>query len=564
MTLMLQSAVIVSLLLLIALGATALLRRRSAALRHWLLATAIVCAFVVPAVAQFVPAWRVRMPIQDVSGATWPMRMAGPATSVSFRVVPAPTAPDRRQSGLSIVQVLFALWIAGTAASLSLLLFALARLRRIAARALAVTDPRWLAIAARVARDYGVARPIALLQSTQPTLLVTWGLRRPKVILPAVAPDWSDDRMHVVLAHEFAHIARGDWALQMLGELLRSIYWFNPLLWLACRRLRQESEHACDDAVLTRGIAGTDYATHLLDLARALRHHGPWLPAPAMASPSTLQRRIRVMLDTTHNRHALTRRARTLTAGAVVAVTLLLASFGASAQSFVSVSGSISDSQGAVLRDAPLVLSNIETKAKYEVRSSSTGEYEFLGVTPGRYLLETAVPGFKPVQQELALAGNVRRDISLQIGTLQETVTVTGGPAPVPSPDDIQKEIAFRDRARVGFEQKRAECRPATATAGPPVGGQIRPPRKIRDVRPQYPEALKAAGIGGTAKLVARIGTEGIVTEARSVDQSVAPELVNAAIDAVKQWEFDGTLLNCVPVDVEMTVSVGFDPRERP
>jgi hypothetical protein len=39
---------------------------------------------------------------------------------------------------------------------------------------------------------------------------------------------------------------------------------------------------------------------------------------------------------------------------------------------------------------------------------------------------------------------------------------------------------------------------------------------------------------------------------------------VDAAIEAVKQWEFDGTLLNCTPIEVEMTVSVGFTPSDRP
>lgn len=270
------------------------------------------------------------------------------------------------------------------------------------------------------------------------------------------------------------------------------------------------------------------------------------------------------MLDTTQNRHTVTPRARLVTSAALLAISILIAGLSASAQGFVSVSGSIADSQGAMLRDARLVLSNVETKAKYEVRSSATGEYEFLGVTPGNYVLETAVLGFRPVQQNLALSSNVRRDLALQIGTLEETVTVTGNQRQPSAPDETAKQAFNRELARQNFAQKRAECRPASATTGQAIGGQIRPPRKILDVRPQYPEALKAAGIGGIVTLVALIGTEGNVTNARAVDTSVHPELVNAAIDAVKQWEFDGTLLNCLPVEVEMTVSVGFDPSARP
>ena len=118
---------------------------------------------------------------------------------------------------------------------------------------------------------------MTLLESSHPSLLVTWGFAEPKVILPAAAHDWSDDRMRVVLWHELAHIRRGDWIVQMSVELLRAIFWFNPLLWVLSRRLRLESEHACDDEVMSRGVDAPDYATHLVDLARALgrrRHRG--------------------------------------------------------------------------------------------------------------------------------------------------------------------------------------------------------------------------------------------------------------------------------------------------
>ena len=124
--------------------------------------------------------------------------------------------------------------------------------------------------AEEISRGYGLRRPVTLLQSPHPSLLVTWGLARPKVILPAAADAWTDERARVVLSHELAHIRRGDWIVQLSAELLRAFYWFNPLLWIACRRLRLESEHACDDEVMSRGVEGTDYATHLIELARAL------------------------------------------------------------------------------------------------------------------------------------------------------------------------------------------------------------------------------------------------------------------------------------------------------
>ena len=110
---------------------------------------------------------------------------------------------------------------------------------------------------------------------------------------------------------KLAHIARRDWALQIAAETVRAVYWFNPLIWIACRRLRDESEQACDDTVLRRGIDAADYASHLLAVARqVLTADRGWASAPAVANASTLERRIAAMLNASRNREPLTRPAR--------------------------------------------------------------------------------------------------------------------------------------------------------------------------------------------------------------------------------------------------------------
>src|SRR5947207_11051465 len=97
-------------------------------------------------------------------------------------------------------------------------------------------------------------------------------------------------------------------------------------MWIVILRLRQESEHACDDAVLNLGLPGTDYAAHLVDLARAFHEHRrTWLPAPAIARPSSLERRIRAMLNIRVDRRPLTRSARLTAAIAFLAITLPIA-----------------------------------------------------------------------------------------------------------------------------------------------------------------------------------------------------------------------------------------------
>jgi TonB family protein len=88
------------------------------------------------------------------------------------------------------------------------------------------------------------------------------------------------------------------------------------------------------------------------------------------------------------------------------------------------------------------------------------------------------------------------------------------------------------------------------------VGGQIKEPRKLKDVRPVYPEAAKQARVQGAVVLECTIDPEGKVTNVRVVES--VPPLDQAAIDAVSQWVYVPTLLNGVPTPVIMTVTVNF------
>src|SRR5207253_7453555 len=91
------------------------------------------------------------------------------------------------------------------------------------------------------------------------------------VIMPAEADTWPDDRLRIVLLHELAHVKRRDCLTHLLAQLACACYWFNPLVWIAVRRIRTERERACDDLVLACGTEGPDYADELLEIARLMR-----------------------------------------------------------------------------------------------------------------------------------------------------------------------------------------------------------------------------------------------------------------------------------------------------
>jgi TonB family protein len=88
------------------------------------------------------------------------------------------------------------------------------------------------------------------------------------------------------------------------------------------------------------------------------------------------------------------------------------------------------------------------------------------------------------------------------------------------------------------------------------VGGMVQAAKLLHQVLPQYPVAAKDAGITGTVRLHAIVAKDGSMKMIEYV--SGPKELTDAAIDAVKQWRYDQTLLNDQPVEVDTTIDIVF------
>jgi periplasmic protein TonB len=130
-------------------------------------------------------------------------------------------------------------------------------------------------------------------------------------------------------------------------------------------------------------------------------------------------------------------------------------------------------------------------------------------------------------------------------------------PATVPPADS---STAAASAARLPPRAPKAAGRGADAAAlvAPVrVGGEIREPRKTRNVNPVYPREAVASRIQGVVILECTISPQGKVVAVKTL-RSVAPMLDESAITAVKQWEYTPTLLNGVAVPVIMTVTVNF------
>ena len=551
MTVLIETAIKISLVVALGLLAAALLRRGSAAQRHWMLAASMAAALATPIMMGLAPSWS--LPVAAVDARRQipepQARQRGDARIGITTTIPTdPTATASPQSISNPAPFLLSIWVAGVALNLAGLVFGFWRLHRTASRATVIHEGPWVDAARSLSEYFGLRTPPRLLQSDQQALLVTWGLFTPKVMLPADAASWDPDRIYVVLAHELAHVDRSDWIIQIGSELLRIAYWFNPLVWFASSRLRLESERACDDAVVTLGVSGRDYALHLLALARQFgraRH----IPFPAVAivpRPSSLERRVTAMLNPSLSRRPLSVTSRVGTIAALLAIALPIALF--AQNRFATLSGSVMDPSGGLLPGVTVAAIDMTRGARHEVKTNRTGQFEIIGLAEGPHVLEVTLPGFQKFEQKLTLDGqDVNRNITMRVGTLQETISVTRGGTP----------LSYEGQR---FSPKLAECgasaggQGGAATAPLRIGGQIRQPAKIRHVSPVYPDGSSP----GVVTMEAVIGPEGLVTDVK-VLRSPAPALAQSAETAVRQWEFTPTLLNCVPVPVIMMVTVDYN-----
>src|SRR5262245_36001243 len=254
-----------SVILLIALCAVAVLGRQSAALRHAVLAVGVLSALVGPILAPLLPSWD-HPPIV-------PIGTVGAVYDRAFLVAPQGSGAviDRAHSRSDVPTLPQRIWIGGLAITAMLLLIRGIHVGWLAFHAKPISDDRWTSTLHDVSRTLDLTRRVRLVQS-ECRVLGTWGVLRPRIMLSEGSATWAAARLRLLLAHELAHIKRFDWMVQMLAELGRVFYWFNPLFWIVCRRLRSESEYACDDVVMNVGIDAKDYAAHLLDLARALNN----------------------------------------------------------------------------------------------------------------------------------------------------------------------------------------------------------------------------------------------------------------------------------------------------
>jgi beta-lactamase regulating signal transducer with metallopeptidase domain len=589
MDLLLSLAIKGALLLGGALVSLRFLRTQSAAARHWVLAATLAAVAVLPLLHLVLPPLdpgfmsatvRDRSPRGTAFAAS-----AHPLTSPDVQPmrsaaasVDPPISEAESDAPLRVTDLLMAAWVTGLAASVLVLVAGFARLRWLISHARRVESGPWLDLTAAMATECGVGRRVALLQSTHHALLVTCGWLRPRIVLPAGATLWPEDRIRIVLAHELAHIRRADWLVHLAAEALKAVYWFNPLIWIACRRLREESERACDDAVLARGVEGSEYAWQLLQLVRAFKDQsGTWLPAAAIARRSSLEQRIGAMLDRRQNRQPVTPRVVAAASGLLLLLTLPVAAVQSSHASF---SGTLVTPGGDPAVGARIVLSRGVGAPAYETRSDANGAFEFVDVPPATYRLDvwSVDVGNQRMRLEglaLELLGEtltlrngeqIVRDITLPLSA----ITISTSVAVTPTGEQIRP----RDR---GFPPT-WQCLGGlmlNSFCGPPslleeferdlhengrLPRNVQMPRLAQSARPDYPSALVGSGVEGSVTLEGTIGADGFVRGLRAIAWG-HPAFVDPSFAAAQQMRWEPARIRGVPSDVPIRLEIDFEVR---
>ena len=480
--------------------------RDAAGFRHTLLLCAFGLLAVLPLLSVFLPS--LAFPI-------WKTAFR-PQSSITIheRFVVASAAPHA-------ANWLFLVWLLGFLAALAPMLIGLVSAWRIASRSQRFADE--------------------VLLSPELRVPVTCGFFRPRILLPAAAQHWQASRMAAVLAHERAHIGRRDLAAQTFSRFVAAVWWFQPLVWFACRKLRAESELACDTAAIGSGLRPSAYAAELLAIAQNAGPAGPLSAVSiSMARSGDLENRLAAILDPVP---ALPSKPRccaltlALVSAAIVAsasnlneggstmkrtiTAALLTSAGLSA---ATLNGSVHDASGVPVADAKVSIVNPDTAAKQDAVTGTDGRFTIATPAAGQYILRIEKPGFASLLREYDLGSDT---------TLDRTFTMGGTRS---AKADIDRE----------------SCEKTI-----PVGGAVAEANAIKRVPPVYPQAAKAAGTEGSVDIEATISKEGAPVELKVVS-SPSDDLSQSALEAVRQWRYQPTLLNGEPVAIVSTVTINY------
>ncbi|MGA2267481.1 MAG: M56 family metallopeptidase [Bryobacteraceae bacterium] len=560
--------------------------------------------------------------------------------STSYAVaVPAQPAPHR-----SIPRSEIALWLlaAGALARLGWLAAGFWRLRQYRRHSRPLEPASSWSVEADLRISGDVASP------------VTFGVRRPVVLLPARFPELGAPMQEAILCHEILHVRRRDWLFMVMEELVRAVFWFHPAIWWLLGEIGLAREQAVDRQVIDLTKSREEYVDALLAIAGA-RPRLDLALAPLFLRKRHLKQRVISVLKEV--RMSRTRLISALAAGLgilVAACWFVTGTFplAAAPQVVNDAPGVTVDLGGAGVMHRMGVAypeaarkQGVQGTVVVEVKLDANGNVSDAHVVSGpeelrnaalqsvlqwhlmknlamssrqvsiSFRLPEAVPTQAPaaaavptqaaaaavltqavaaaaVRKEapppqlawvgrkvkaihvIGLSDELRADLlsqlpvhegdALSVDSWLAVARVVKGfdehlsiSTPSAGSNEVMLEIAAPGGVRISPEaMATALPAPSADTKRLTIGGNVQQTKLVSQVRPVYPPEAKQAHIQGVVKLRALIGKDGAVQNLEVI--SGHPLLVQAALDAVKQWVYQPTLLNGEPVEVVTQIDVNF------
>jgi protein TonB len=426
---------------------------------------------------------------------------------------------------------------------------------------------------------------------------VTFGFRRPVVLLPESMKEQPAPIQRAVLAHELWHVRRRDWIWTVAEEALRAVFWFHPAVWILLSRIQSTREEVVDElAILSTGSRRT-----YLDALLAYADRPPLFAAMAFARRRHLMHRMILI-----SKEAVMSAKRVVACGALSVVAVLSAgwySIAAFPLTQAAQTSSPSLQPGPMEQKAkPITPENPIPRRTYHVPADYPTEAEAIGMQgtvtvrltldeSGR-IVEARVAGFsihRPGKGGMSGTFYTTRDLPKVSAETRGQGGISDGVSSEQTRAAVERvfdaalravrqwqyappydgPMAFSVSVPVGIPDAAAMPPPPPPPPPPPgdttgvasdgalrVGGTIKPPMKVHHVSPAYPFDAQQARVQGVVIIEARIERDGSVS-ATKVLKSI-PMLDDAAVDAVRQWRFEPTLLNGQPVPVLMTTTVNF------
>jgi TonB family protein len=532
-----------------------------------------------------------------------------PAMAVPVSTIAADTSGPATIDWTSIV---FGLLAAGVACRLSWTALGLWKLKRLRQAGVDVTaDYRALqelvGASAEIRSDRVVGQP------------VTFGIWRPVVMLPAALFEQSEDIQQAVVCHELLHVRRRDWPWLVTEELLRAVLWFHPAVWWGLSQIQSTREEVVDAAVVRITGERRAYAEALVAFAEAAvltpvaafsrRHH--LVRRILLISQEGSMSPVRIIVSCVvvvaaagasswYGAWAFPLQVNapvTAPRPGVVAQPTLADAIGPLERQAkpVTAENPVPRRTYAVSPQYPVAAGNVRGVLMLRATLDAQGRVAELRSLRGsstdavyRAFAAAAMEAVRQWQFEPPFAAPISFDVSVAFAPENGTASSNITPRPVaefaPRYDEAkqayQRLLMANESARAGqaaapsetelrtarerllaiereLEERSRGARAGVRQDAPVrVGGAVLAPTKTKHVAPIYPEEAKAAGVQGVVIAEVRITAEGGVEDVRML-RSI-PLLDQAAIDAIRQWEFTPTLLNGSPIAVIMTVTVQF------